>query len=148
MPPRSVRVIRSVGELAAMVEARPGLHLRYADDPEEAASVDYESGLTLPGVSVNPLSPEPWWSRSLEDWLARQICNYVHIQERDPRREAWVLAGTVTARGPDNEPLLSEPRVVARLDRATVEEARHRYDTAFAAGRTSVAHGAIGDETS
>lgn len=71
------------------------------------------------------------------DWLARQICNYVHLADHDETRHGWVLSGRTTARGPDNEPLLRPARVIALLDDSLVEDARARYHERFDVGRDS-----------
>jgi uncharacterized protein DUF6098 len=77
------------------------------EDRKNGGSVDYESGLRLPGFSANPLDPERWWTRPLRDWLARQLCQYAHIKDSaDDGRVAWILKGDVAGRGPDNEPLI------------------------------------------
>src|SRR5690606_32273610 len=98
-------------------------------------SVDTESGLELPGLSVNPLDAEPWWSRSLEDWLARQLCQYRHLAEQNPDRIAWVLRGKSAGRGPDCEPLLRDVEPIAILTPSLLEEAEHKYKMNFDAGR-------------
>lgn len=125
-------------ELAARVARDAPLYLRYAEDPTQSSSCDLESGLPLPGVSVNPLQPESWWTRPVDEWLARQICNYVHLQDHAPERTAWVLAGRIVARGPDNEPLIRDVEVVGWLDRSVVDAARDRYEQAFRVGRDSL----------
>lgn len=126
-------VLDSLAELADLVE--PGLFVRFSKGPDEdegRTSTDYESGLTLSGLSVNPLDPEPWWQRPLEDWLARQLCNYVHLmEESDDERRPWVLRGDVVARGPDNEPLVAEYEPVAWLSDAAIREAKRRYTERF-----------------
>lgn len=116
----------------------PGLHVRYSAGPEDDGrrnSVDTESGLELPGLSVNPLDPEDWWTRPLEDWLARQLSQYRHLAEKDPDRIAWVLRGEVCGRGPDCEPLLRHVEPVAVLDPSLLDEAEARYRQNFDAGR-------------
>ncbi|WP_181158471.1 DUF6098 family protein [Leucobacter massiliensis] len=126
--------LHSLARLAELVRAQPGLHVRYSEGPERDAargSVDTESGLVLPGLSVNPLDAEPWWTRPLEDWLARQLCQYRHLAERNPDRFAWILRGTVVGRGPDCEPLLGEVHAVAALDPALLSEAETRYRENF-----------------
>jgi len=136
---RPLPELAGLGELAALVASRAGLHVRYSAGPEAdagEASVDGESGLELPGLSVNPLDPEPWWTRPLEDWLARQLCQYRHLAERDPDRVAWVLRGRVAERGPDCEPLLADPEPVARLGDALLDEADRLYRERFDVGRT------------
>lgn len=112
--------------------------LRFSRGPEDdrrRTSRDYESGLQLPGLSVVPLAPEPWWDRPVEDWVARQISKYVHLRtEADDDRHAWLLRGRVVSRGPDNEPLVRGALPLARLSDRLLESAmtryRHRFDVA------------------
>lgn len=134
-----MRQIDSLDELEALLgDAGPGLHVRYSRGPEHDAresSVDTESGLELPGLSVNPLDPEPWWTRPVRDWLARQVCQYRHLAERNPRRMAWVLRGREVGRGPDCEPLLADVEPLGLLSAALLEEADAVYRTRFDAGR-------------
>jgi hypothetical protein len=133
-----LRRVHHLAQLAAVVRACPGLHVRYSQGPDDDArrhSVDTESGLELPGLSVNPLDPEAWWTRPLEDWLARQLSQYRHLAEKDPTRIAWILRGEMCGRGPDCEPLLRNTEAVAVLDEVLLEEARDRYRTNFDAGR-------------
>lgn len=111
-------------------------YVRFSNGPDSdrgSSSSDYESGLDLPGLSVNPLQPEQWWTRSLEEYLARQICNYVHLQhESDDERRAWVLTGEVVSRGPDNEPLIrGDFTPVAWLSDKVIEEAQQLYRERF-----------------
>ena len=137
------RELDSLAALEAELGAAP-LFLRYSEGPDSDASgrsIDTESGLELPGLSVNPLDPEPWWTRPTADWLARQLCQYKHLSERNPDRLAWVLQGRVVGRGPDCEPLLVEAEFVARLTDALLTEAEQRYHERFAAG-----HGPEGQE--
>ena len=97
------RVIRDFDELVALVrETEPPLYLRYSKGPEHDASAgpsrDYEADVELPGLSVTNLSPEPWWTRPVEDWVARRICKYLELgQEED--RFAWLLTGAERGRG-------------------------------------------------
>ena len=67
--------LQSISELEDLVRGEPDLYIRYSEGYEadrDSGSVDTESGLELPGLSVNPLRPETWWTRPLQDWLARQ----------------------------------------------------------------------------
>jgi hypothetical protein len=133
-----LRRVDHLSQLAAVVRACPGLHVRYSEGPEADASrnsIDTESGLELPGLSVNPLDAERWWTRPLEDWLARQLSQYRHLAEKDPERIAWVLRGEVCGRGPDCEPLLRDVEPVALISDELLDEARARYERNFAAGR-------------
>lgn len=129
--------LRRLAELEQRVRSQRGLHVRYSEGVEhdlDEQSIDVESGLALPGLSANPLDPQPWWTRPLADWLARQLCQYKHLRERNPDRIAWVLRGRIVARGPDDEPLLRDVEPVARLSAALLDEAEHRYEANFSAG--------------
>lgn len=129
--------LNHLDELETMVSTSPGLHVRFSEgfeDDSKTGSTDTESGLTLPGLSVNPLDPEVWWSRPLRDWLARQLCQYKHLQDANPERFAWVLRGRCVARGPDCEPLLDNVEPVARLSDGLLAEASALYEERFDAG--------------
>ncbi|WP_243742569.1 DUF6098 family protein, partial [Actinorugispora endophytica] len=135
-------VIGGLAELAALVGRSGPLYLRHSRGPRydcRETSRDYESGLALPGLSATVLDPEPWWTRPLDDWLARQVCKYVEITEAEDERAAWVLSGRVCARGPDHEPLLTDVEPVAWLADSAVQEARERYAERFDVGRDSTA---------
>ncbi|MBF0663763.1 DUF6098 family protein [Rhodococcus sp. (in: high G+C Gram-positive bacteria)] len=138
--PGGIPLLSSLREVADFVAGNPDIHVRYSKGPaaDEAAgpSRDYEAGVTLPGLSVTTLAPEPWWPGPLEDWLARRICKYGELGEEDGRF-AWLLEGTVVGRGPDHEPLLTDIRPLARLGRAVLEEASRRYHERFAVGNDS-----------
>jgi Family of unknown function (DUF6098) len=135
----SIDSLEEVADLVRSSERR--LFVRYSRGPDHdraRRSRDYESGLELPGLSVNPLDPEPWWTRPLEDWLARQLCNYLHLQEEaDDERRAWMLGGELAGRGPDNEPLLGDVEPVAWIDDRALSQARDRYKRCFDVGRDS-----------
>jgi len=132
-------VVEHLDQLAAMVASAPApLYVRYSEGPAQDASeqsVDTESGLDLPGLSVSPLQPERWWTRPLTDWLARQICRYRELQQRNPDRIAWLLTERESGRGPDCEPLIAEVVPVAELSPSLVEEAAAVYARRFEAGR-------------
>ena len=133
-----LRRVSHLSELAELVRATPCLHVRYSEGPQSDAhqqSVDAESGLTLPGLSVNPLDAENWWTRPLEDWLARQLCQYRHLAEENPERIAWILRGRLAGRGPDCEPLLADVEPLFVLDAGVLAEAQERYEQNFDAGQ-------------
>lgn len=109
------------------------LYLRYSGGPEADAteqSVDKESGCPLPGLSVNPLNPEPWWSRPTSHWLARQLQQYAHVGRREGRA-GWVLTGRVVGRGPDCEPLLADTRHLGVVTDRCLEQAAALYHEGF-----------------
>jgi hypothetical protein len=127
------RVVKDLEELAHLVSTTGDVYLRYSEGYEadaDSRSTDTESGLQLPGLSVNPLRPEAWWTRPLKDWLARQICQYKHLGERE-ERHAWLLRGTCVGRGPDCEPLLADIQPLGRLDSALLDEAEQVYKERF-----------------
>lgn len=134
----NVPLLKSLRDLAKLVAESSDLHVRYSEGWEadrDGGSVDTESGLELPGLSVNPLDPEAWWTRPLEDWLARQLCQYKDLVEKNPKRQAWVARGVCVARGPDCEPLLAEVQPVARLSDGLLAEAEQRYRQNFDSGK-------------
>jgi len=127
--------LRALGEVVELVEAVSPIYLRFSAGPvADAAAVsrDHESGCLLPGLSVNPLNPEPWWDRKLEDWLARQLCQYAHLMTGV--RYPWALTGEIAGRGPDCEPLLTGTRPAATLDKSVVDEAAELYERVFHPG--------------
>src|SRR5436305_8747024 len=106
--PDKLPTIHTLDELVEVIAQRPDVCIRYSKGPEHDLgdpSVDYESGLRLPGLSVNTLKPERWWTRDVRDWFARQICHYADLG-REPGRRAWLIEGEEVANGPDREPLL------------------------------------------
>lgn len=127
--------LRTLAEVVELVEAVSPIYVRFSAGPDvdsTSVSRDHESGCLLPGLSTNPLDPEPWWDRPLEHWVARQLSQYAHHMTRD--RFPWVLTGEITARGPDCEPLLVDTTPVASIDPAVVHEARDVYRRVFDAG--------------
>jgi len=120
------------------MQGRKRIYVRYSEGPEHdehERSIDAESGLELPGLSVNPLDPQRWWKRPLAEWLARQISQYRHLAERNPDRFAWVLSGREVGRGPDCEPLVADVVPLARLGTTLLDEALDLYQERFDAGR-------------
>jgi hypothetical protein len=139
--PTSLPTIDSLDELARYILSEPDICIRYSKGPHAdrgEPSVDYESGLLLPGLSVVALKPEPWWTRDRRDWIARQLCHYVHLKDGDDDRMAWLLLGRVAGHGPDREPLLWPWTPVALLAETVIKEARERYETNFEAGKDSL----------
>ena len=133
----SIERLESLAALASRLGPER-LYVRYSKGPEfdlHESSVDTESGLKLPGLSVNPLDPEPWWTRPTLDWLARQLCQYKHLRDHNHERGAWVVRGEIVGRGPDCEPLLNEVEFVAELADDLLGEAEKRYTDRFDAGQ-------------
>lgn len=127
------KVYAALHDLERLVKERTPVYLRYSKGyaaDADSQSLDTESGLDLPGLSVNPLTPEPWWTRPLQDWIARQICQYKHLHEKGDRH-AWVLTGTCVGRGPDCEPLLTDVQPLGRLADELLTEAENLYEERF-----------------
>lgn len=139
--PEQLTIIDRLDQLAELVRAMDGVYLRYSRGPaddQHKTSRDYESGLELPGLSVVPLTPPDWWCRPAVDWLARQVCKYAKLAEGNPDRCAWLLTGRVVGRGPDQEPLMADPRPRAMLSDRLVEQAKRHYHDRFEVGRDSL----------
>lgn len=132
-----MRQLDRFADLETLAASEPALYVRYSQGPDMDAaggSIDTESQLQMPGLSVNPLTPESWWTRPLGDWIARQLCQYKHLQEKNPERFAWVLHGRHAGWGPDCEPLLVDVEQIARLSPALLAAAEQRYRENFNAG--------------
>jgi hypothetical protein len=119
-------------ELAALVERhREDLFVRWSKGPDDdlarggQSSRDELTNVQLPGLSASPLRVEPWWGeRPLALWVARRLYDYSHLRERrGPDVRPWVLQGTVTGRGPDNEPLVICRRPLAWVAESVLEDA-------------------------
>jgi hypothetical protein len=133
--------VTSLEEVAELAAARAPLYVRFSAGPRADAdevSLDHESGCELPGLSVNPLNPEPWFARPVKHWVARQLVQYAHLG--DSERYAWVLAGREVGRGPDCEPLLADVEPIARVPDEVVREARSLYEQVFDAGEDGTSH--------
>lgn len=79
-------------------------------DLPRTSSTDDLTGIELPGLSASPLDLEGWWGeRPVRVWVARRLYDYCHLPHvKDARTRPWVLHGSETARGPDNEPLVTD----------------------------------------
>jgi hypothetical protein len=135
-----VRTISTFDELVELVRRHPRLCVRHSAGPAADAgsrSVDYEAEVDLPGWSVTPLGPEPWWSRPVEDWVARRVCKYLELTDHQDDRRPWVLTGRVVGHGPDHEPLVVDIEPVGWIGPDVVAEARHLYHSRFAVGRAT-----------
>ncbi|VXA99260.1 conserved hypothetical protein [Microbacterium sp. 8M] len=125
-------------EVVCLVESVEPLYVRYSEDPRGdvgGTSIDGESGLPLPGLSASPLTPESWWTRPVEQWAARQLMKYRHLEHEGDGRVAWILTGSEVGRGPDAEPLLADVIPVAVLAESVLDEADELYSAAFDRGQ-------------
>lgn len=124
----SMTTIASLDELTRLATAADDLYVRVSagpDDDRGRGSVDFATGLRLPGLSTMPLCPPEWWrGRPLEEWVARQVCAYEHLVGDGKR--IWVLAGRERSRGPDNEPLVELRQPIGWLSDDVMAEARDR----------------------
>ena len=134
-----LRVVTSLAELEELIA--PNVFVRFSKGPAAdrgRRSTDYESGLDLQGLAVNPLQPESWWTRPLQEWLARQLCQYMHLREEaDDERVPWVLSGEIVSRGPDNEPLIGTFHPLAVVADPALREAKKVYEERFETGQDS-----------
>ena len=129
-------------EIEDILTSEPGLYVRFSDGfaaDLECGSVDQETGLELPGLPARPLDPEPWWTRPVRDWVARQLAlnrgdGSGRAGSSGDKRFGWLLRGTVTGRGPDGEPLVADVEVVGRLADCLLDEAQHVYRERFLSG--------------
>ncbi|GAA2458352.1 DUF6098 family protein [Streptomyces glaucus] len=116
-------------ELARLVTGRRGLYVRWSRGPErdlpDVTSTDDLTGVKLPGLSATPLDVEEWWGeRPVRVWVARRLYDYCHLPRvKDPRTRPWVLHGSETARGPDNEPLVTDVEPLGWIADHVIEEA-------------------------
>jgi hypothetical protein len=127
--------LRSLAEVTELVGVVRPLYVRFSGGPDQdrtQVSRDHESGCLLPGLSVNPMNPEPWWDRPVEHWVARQLCQYAHLMT--PDRFPWLLTGEIAGRGPDCEPLVVDVSPAASIDPAVVDDAGLLYREVFDAG--------------
>ncbi|MGW0120342.1 DUF6098 family protein [Streptomyces sp. NPDC003327] len=121
--------IDTLDELASLLAGRSGLFVRWSLGPDSdlpaPGSRDDLTGVRLPGLSANPLDPEPWWGdRSLRTWAARRLYDYSHLPGvKDRRTRPWVLRARECGRGPDNEPLVTDVEPVGWIGRRVIEEA-------------------------
>jgi hypothetical protein len=127
--------LHTLAEVSELVQALGLVHVRYSAGPSADRAVvsrDHESGCLMPGLSANPMTPEPWWDRPVEHWIARQLNQYAHLMVGD--RFPWLLTGEISGRGPDCEPLLVAITPVASVGPTALDQAATLYRQAFTQG--------------
>ncbi|WP_409474251.1 DUF6098 family protein [Streptomyces sp. HC307] len=123
-------VVRTLADLAGLVQRHRGLYVRWSRGPgtdlPRDSSTDDLTGVPMSGLSANPLDMEEWWEgRPVELWVARRLHDYAHLpHDKGPGVRPWVLKGRETARGPDNEPLVTQARPMCWVDSRVIDEAR------------------------
>lgn len=122
--------LTSLDDLVRLVSRRRGLYVRWSRGPEydlvTGHSTDDLTGVKLPGLSASPLDVEDWWgNRPLRVWVARRLYDYCHLPRvKDPDTRPWVLHGAEQARGPDNEPLVTDVEPFGWIAGEVITEAR------------------------
>jgi len=137
--PFELTTLNDLESVVAVVEQHSDLFLRYSEGPAAdigSVSRDYEAGVDLPGLSVTTIAPEPWWPRSVKDWVARRICKYDELGDEDGRFP-WLLVGRQVAVGPDHEPIVDQWAAIATVDRRALQQARRWYRHRFQIGQDS-----------
>jgi threonine/homoserine efflux transporter RhtA len=138
-PAEDLRTVDDFDELVRLVTEREHLYVRYSQGPAhdgDGPSHDYEAGVDMPGLSVTPIAPEPWWPRPAEEWVARRLCKYEELGE-EHGRFPWLLHGHVAGYGPDHEPLVVDVEPVARVGSRAVNRARQLYEERFEVAQDS-----------
>ena len=129
-----MRTIDDFDEVVALALAGPALYVRFSEGPTADAggtSRDSEANVALPGLSVCLLSPEPWWTKPAEDWVARRLCKYLDLQSPGAGRRGWLLRGTECARGTDHEPLVRDPEPIGWVGDHAIARAKQLYAERF-----------------
>ena len=126
--------IQTFDEVVTLARLRGPLYLRCSRGPEADAeewTLDAEAHVTMPGVLVSSLTPEPWWTRPDEDWVARRLCSYLAVQGVTARRKPWLLTGVVVGFGTEHEPLIGAVKPMGWVSAAAVARAGIIYHDRF-----------------
>ena len=133
----SVEMIANFDEVVELARMRAPLYVRYSAGPArdaETPSHDVEADVALPGIPVASLTPEPWWTRPDEDWVARRLCSYLDLLEQDGNgadRRPWLLTGVVVGYGTEHEPLIGAVEPLGWVGPDALESAKELYRTRF-----------------
>jgi hypothetical protein len=134
IPTVKLPTLADLDEIACLVVSHRGLYVRWSLGPQRdlptGASTDDLTGVRLPGLSASPLDVENWWGqRPLSVWVARRLYDYCHLSRvKDPRTRPWVLQGIEAARGPDNEPLVTDVEPLGWIAWNAIDEAHDVVD--------------------
>ncbi|MFF7813645.1 DUF6098 family protein [Streptomyces sp. NPDC007945] len=121
--------LSTLDDVARLVADRHDIYVRWSRGPDpdlrSASSADDLTGVRLPGLSASALGIEDWWEeRPARLWVARRLYDYCHLPRlKDPLTRPWLLRGREVARGPDNEPLVSDVEPLAWVDDDVITEA-------------------------
>lgn len=137
-----VETIDTFDELVEIARLRAPVYIRFSAGPgpdAEKASRDVEADVSLPGLPVASLSPEPWWTRPDEDWVARRLCKYLDLQQQaeppegqqEGDRRPWLLAGVLVGSGTDHEPLVGAVEAIGWVGHEAIEAAEAVYRSRF-----------------
>ncbi|GAA6527643.1 DUF6098 family protein [Intrasporangium sp. DVR] len=140
-----METIDTFDEVVELARLRAPLYVRLSAGPgpdSEQPSRDVEADVALPGLPVASLTPEPWWTRPDEDWVARRLCTYLDLMGQAGSTEGhrpWLLTGVIVGSGADHEPLVAATEPVGWVGPEAIETATEIYRARF--------HG-VGDPTS
>ncbi|HKX66554.1 MAG TPA: DUF6098 family protein [Intrasporangium sp.] len=132
-----MEIITRFDEVVELARMRAPVYVRYSAGPAhdaEAPSHDVEADVALPGPPAATLTPEPWWTRPDEDWVARRLCTYLDPLEQDGNgadRRPWLLTGVVVGYGPEHEPLIGAVEPLGWVGPEVLETAKELYRSQF-----------------
>jgi hypothetical protein len=127
-------VVDDLDEVVRLVTEHPDRFVRYSSGPahdgRDGVSRDYESRVDMPGLSVTTVTPESWWPKAAEEWVARRLCKYEELGDEHDRFP-WLLTGRIVGYGPDHEPLVTDVEPICRIGSQALARARRVYDECF-----------------
>ncbi|ADU47000.1 hypothetical protein Intca_0452 [Intrasporangium calvum DSM 43043] len=133
----NVDTIATFDEVVELARLRAPLYVRHSAGPgpdAEHPALDIEAEVALPGLPASGLTPEPWWTRPDEDWVARRLCSCLdHVEQRGPDSDErlWLLTGVVVGSGPSHEPLIGAVEALGWVGPEALETAAEVYRTRF-----------------